>query len=257
MVFWGRMIRSWMVRGRLVICWSRMVDWNMFVNRFVNRLGSRLVLRLGRRRSVLGLGLVLRSLRGRRPGLWLVLGLLLGRRRWRRGLVLGLLRRRRPLDWGRGRLVLRLLRRLGFVLGLWLRRTVLGLRPAGNHDSAGLHSDGERHRDGPLGPGLGRRIVLGGNWGLGSSVTVNWGGLGRSILLLSHRGRGGGGGRLGAVISSAGGGGSLGGGPMVSVVMVVTSGAVTLFRKHLGQLTLLGNLVVIVCSQIYSVLGDI
>ena len=43
MVFWGRMIRSWMVRGRLVICWSRMVDWNMFVNRFVNRLGSRLV----------------------------------------------------------------------------------------------------------------------------------------------------------------------------------------------------------------------
>ena len=83
----------------------------------LGRLGSRLVLRLGRRRSVLGLGLGL-PLGRRRSGLRLVLRLLLGRRRWRRRLVLGLLGRRRPLLRWRRRLVLRLLRRLGLVLGL-------------------------------------------------------------------------------------------------------------------------------------------
>ena len=220
-------------------------------------LGSRLVLRLGRRRSVLRLGLGL-PLGRRGPGLGLVLGLLLGRRRWGRRLVLGLLGRRRPLLGWRRRLVLRLLGRLGLVLGLLRGRPVRLLRTARNHNGAGLHSDGQRHRDGSLGPGLGRGVVLSGDGGRGRAVTVNRGGLGSSILLSSLGNRGGGWGSLGAVITSAsGGGGGLGRSSMVSVMMVMTTGSITLLGKHLGQLALLGNLVLIIFSEIYPVLGDV
>ena len=207
-------------------------------------LGSRLVLGLGRRRSVLGLRLGL-PLGRRRSGLGLVLGLLLRRRRWGRRLVLGLLGRRRPLLGWRRRLVLRLLRRLGLVLGLLRRRPVRLLRTAGNHNRSGLHSDGQRHRDGSLGPGLGRRVILSGDRGLGSAIAVNRSGLGGTILLssLGHWCRGGG--SLRAVIATAGGGrGGLGRGSVISVMVVVTTASVTRLGKHLGQLALLGNLII-------------
>lgn len=43
---------------------------------------------------------------------------------------------------------------------------------------------------------------------------------------------------------------------MISVMMVTTTSSISGLSKHLGQLALLGNLVLIVFSEVYSVLGD-
>ena len=43
---------------------------------------------------------------------------------------------------------------------------------------------------------------------------------------------------------------------MISVMMVTTTSSISGLSKHLGQLALLGNLVLIVFSEVYPVLGD-
>ena len=65
-----------------------------------------------------------------------------------------------------------------------------------------------------------------------------------------------GGGSLGAVVAVRGRGGGGGGAVVIVVVVVVAAHAVTRLGEHLGQLTLLGDLVLLL-AEVYPVLGHI
>jgi hypothetical protein len=201
-------------------------------------------------------------------GFWLLVGLLLGlgawwwwwsgglwwRRPWlvsRGRFVLRLLRRRRARSRRRRRLVARLLhRRLGLVLR-WRRRLVR-LRSPRDHDGAGLHSDGQRHRDGLL--RLGWRIVLGGDWSLWGAVFVDRSGLGSSVLLTTAGYRSWSWGSLRRVVAGCCRGGSCVLCVVVAVAMSVSS-SVTFLSKDFRQLTFFCYLVILE-SFVYSVIGN-
>ena len=118
---------------------------------------------------------------------------------------------------------------------LWWRRSV-ALRSGGQDQSLGLDWNWERHWNGSL--RLGWRLVLSGHWSSWSTIAVNGSSLWGTILIIagywSWCWR-----SLGTVITVS----SRSSSSMISVMMMVTTLTITSLGKHLGQLTLLGNLI--------------
>jgi hypothetical protein len=162
---------------------------------------------------------------------------------WSR-LVRGLLWWRWAGRWRR-RLVLRLLRRR------WAR----SLRPARDNNGARLHPDREGHWDWFLRLRR-RRIVLSGDWGLRGAVLVNRSSLGSSVLA------GGYGCRswrsLWGVIAVTSRSGSWSWSSVISVVMVVATSSISVLGlgEHFRDMALFCDLVILE-SKVYSVIGDI